>query len=463
MAQRLFVLLGLMLAGCSENPVVVFPPAGEAVYDSQPIPAYGATPTPQQRSWQDMEVNAFIHFGVNTFTGNEWGTGDESPSVFNPTALDARQWAAAAQAGGVRGLILTAKHHDGFALWPTPTSSHDVASSPWRGGEGDVVRELSEATRAFNLEFGIYLSPWDRHEPKWGTPAYNEFYMAQMYELTRPGTSNYGRLFEVWLDGAHGDEVTQEQLDTYESTRWIREIRDHQPGAVIAFSRDVQYSGNEDGLAPETYWNDQYGYWSPMECNTPFRGGWFWHADENPKSVSELVEIYFRTVGRDCVLLLGLAPDRRGLLEDEDVARLREWRATLDELFETDLARGREAVASSTREGGRGWEAGAAVDGDPDSFWASAERTGSVEVDLAAEQRVGVVEIREPIRYGQRVSAFSIEAEVGGAWREVASGTTVGRRRLFRLDAVRARRWRLTIEASRAEPAISTFALYREP
>ena len=451
----------LLALGCSDDLLGPEPMDRGDVFVSPPIPSVGPTPTPTQMAWQDLEVTAFIHFGVNTFTGREWGTGREDPAVFAPTALDATQWAQAAYDAGIGGLILTAKHHDGFALWPSAHSGHTLAASPYRGGAGDVVRETADAAREVGIEFGIYLSPWDRREPSWGTPSYNDFYLAQMGELLSPDVGeNYGRVFEVWLDGAHGDGVTQAQLDTYDVGRWEGFIRRRQPGAIVAFSRDVLYSGNEGGAAPETHWNDSGGYWRPMECNMPFRTGWFWHAEEDPKPVDELVDAYFRTVGRDCVLLLGLAPDRRGLLEAEDVIRLGEWRRALDALFAVDLAEGQPATASSTRPGSGGWAPGAATDGDADSFWAAGEATGWLEVEPRGDWPVGVIEVREPIRYGQRIGAFAVEAWDGEAWREVARGTTVGRRRLIRVEPTRATRWRLRVEEARAAPAVSQFGLY---
>lgn len=464
MRYLLILAAAVIGGGCSsdapfgpEEPPV---PRPDVRFVSDPIPKFGATPTPSQQAWQEMEVTAFIHFGVNTFTDREWGTGDEDPSVFNPTALDAAQWVRAARDGGIGGLILTAKHHDGFALWPSQFSSHTVAASPFRDGQGDVVRELSDAARAGGVEFGIYLSPWDRHEPRWGTPAYNWFYISQADELVNANGANYGNLFEFWIDGAHGEEVTQAQRDTYDSSAWESHIRLRQPGTLIAFSRDIQYSGTEEGVGSSTYWNDRGGYWSPIECNMPFRDGWFWHPNEDPKPLDELVDTYFRTVGRGCVLLLGLAPDRRGLIEEEDVERLREWRAALDAIFETDLAEDLPATASSVRPGSDGWQASAATDGEPDSFWAADAPTGWLEVDLEAPERVGVVDIREPIRYGQRIAAFAVEAMIDGQWREVVSGTTVGRRRALRFPPVVAQRWRLRIDDARAAPAVSHFGLY---
>lgn len=407
-----------------------------------------------------MEINAFIHFSVNTFTDVEYGTGDEDPDVFNPTELDPSQWARVTKEAGMGGLVLVAKHHDGFALWPSSYTQHSVAYGQWRGGRGDLVRETATATHEAGLDFGIYLSPYDLHDSRYGTQAYNDYFMAQIYELTGPHVNSYGQLFEFWLDGFGGVGGTTAELPY---PAFHQEIRRYQPGILIAFSRDIDWSGTEAGEAPETYWNARDNSWIPIECDMPFRPGWFWHPNEDPKPLEEMVDVYFRTVGRDCVLLLGLAPDRRGLIEDEDVRRLQEWRQELDRLFETNVADNAPAVASSTRPGSDGWSPGAATDGEKDSFWAANEATPRLEVDLGAPRRVSIIEIGEPIRYGQRIEAFHVEAWDGTAWREVGRGTTVGRRRLLRIAPVVAQKWRLVIDGSRAVPAVHTFALYAPP
>ena len=467
--MRPFCLLAcLAIAGCADSLGPTFdqavPPRPDARYESPAIPAVGAVPLPHQLAWQDREVHALVHIGVNTFTGREWGTGGESPRVFRPSALGASQWADAARAGGVAGLILTAKHHDGFALYPTRHSDHSVAQSPWRGGQGDLVRETADAARAAGLAFGVYLSPWDRHEPTWGTAAYNDFYTAQLAELTDPAVgADYGDLFELWLDGAHGEEVTEAQRAVYDWAGWRDQIGRAQPSALVAFGPELRYGGNERGVGPETHWHPLDGRWSPIECVAPFRAGWFWHPDDGPKSLDALMDIYFASVGRDCTLLIGLAPDRRGLLEREDVDRLREWREAVDRLFATDLAAEAPAIASSTRPGSAGWAAGAATDGDPASFWASADTSAWVETDLGVPLTANVVEIREPVRFGQRIAAFRVEALVKGSWQTVARGTTVGRRRLLRFAPAEAQRWRLVVEDARGAPAVAQFSLYGGP
>ncbi len=457
--------LGCLLWGCADDlaaegaDVPLYRPG--APFVSLPIPPAGAVPSPQQDAWGDMDVNALVVYGPNTFTDREWGTGRESPSVFAPSALDAAQWVAAAKGGGIRGIILTAKHHDGFALWPSARTAHTVARSPWRGGRGDLVRELGDATRAAGLQFGVYLSPWDMHEPTFGTPAYDAFYQAQQRELIGRPSGVAGPIFEFWMDGAFGDDVPQYVRDGMDWRGFSEAVYGEQPDALVAFSRDIAWSGTEAGRAPDTYWNDREGAWTPIECDMAFRAGWYWHPRENPKSVNEMVDVYFRTVGRGCVLLLGLAPDRRGLMEAEDVRRLADWKRRLNRIFETNWAAYAPATASSARAGDGGWAPGAATDGDRASFWAADTTSGWLEVDLGAPRRVSVVEVAEPVRYGQRIEAYHVEALVGDRWVTASRGTTVGRRRLDRIRTTTAQRWRLVIDGARADAAVSTFALYR--
>ena len=314
------------------------------------------------------------------------------------------------------------------------------------------------------MEFGIYLSPWDRNHELWGTEAYNDYFVTTMWELIAPTLSLYGPPFEVWLDGAHGPDVTREQLRSYDGNWWLREIRQNAPGAVIALDHDVFWPGNEDGTASPTNWSirDDFARWAPYECNTTIRTDthWFWHPDDVPIGLSDLVDMYFRSVGRACTLLLNVPPDRRGLVSPEDEARLREWRAALDSIFDHDVAFRSAVTASSTRPGSPGWAAGAAVDDDPDSFWAAEADTASVEIDLGQPQTVNVLELAEPIRYGQRIGAFRLDAWDGRAWTTVARGTTVNYKRLLRFPPTTAQRWRVVVEESRAAPALSQIGLY---
>lgn len=437
-------------------------------------------PMPRQLAWQQRELALFLHFGVNTFTDREWGDGRESPAVFDPSAMDARQWARVARETGFRAIILTAKHHDGFALWPSAHTDYSVARSPWRDGRGDVVGELAEAARAEGIGLGLYLSPWDRHEPSYGDEAaYNRFYLAQLRELL----TGYGPLVEVWFDGAKGEDARDMAYDFAAYWSLVREL---QPDAVIFSDEgpDVRWIGNEHGFAGETNWSmldrsrvtigkpGQEAYlnagdpegrdWVPGECDVSIRPGWFWHPDEAPKSLEALLEIYFKSVGRNCVLLVNVPPDRRGLLPDEDVARLREFRAALEKIFAVELAGGRTARAGNVRGGDERFGAGRAVDGDLTTYWATDDTVGTswLEVDLGRAMTFSLARMQEPIALGQRVASYRIEAWTGDAWRTVSRGTTIGYQKLDRFAPVTASRVRLVIERARACPLIAEFGLY---
>jgi alpha-L-fucosidase len=426
------------------------PPEREAA------PPLGPLPTSRQLAWHELERCAFVHFGIDTFTDSEWGTGREDPALFDPTDLDARQWASALEESGFRGLILTAKHHDGFCLWPSKLTAHSVARSPWRGGQGDLVREVAEACREHGLRFGVYLSPWDRHEPCYGdSRRYDDHYVGQLTELL----TSYGPIFEVWWDGACG-EGPNGRKQLYDWARYVRVVRELQPDAVI-FSDvgpDVRWAGNEKGFAGETCWGmlSPAGFvpglgappvqhlnegridgthWIPPECDVSIRPGWFWHAsqDAQVKSLHELLEIWYASVGRGANLLLNVPPDRRGRFHENDVARLKELDATLKTVFAHDLARGRKLA--------RG----------PD--W--------LEVDLGGDVELDHVVLREDLRQGQRVARFRVEGLVEGGWRELARATTIGNRRVLRFPAARVRRVKVAVEESRAEPRITALELYR--
>ena len=468
MIRVLSAVAALSLAACSgESPVAPLPPEAEPPprYVSERIPPVNPVPSPAQLRYQRMETNTFVHFGLNTYTGLEWGDGTTDPALFDPVEFDPAQWARIFKDVGFEGVLFVAKHHDGFLLWPSAHSDYSVAASPWRGGRGDVVAEVAAAVRDAGLEFGLYLSPWDRNHPSWGTPAYNDYFLATFWELMGWDNEITGSLFQVWFDHGHDMTiVTQEQIATYDWHRWIREVRLHQPGAVVAPEWDAFYPGNEEGAAPATNWSarDNFNLWAPYECDTPLRAvhSWFWHPQDAPKPLDHLVDVYFTTVGRACTLHLAVGPDQRGLVAPDDEARLREWRAALDAIFAEDLALRAAATASSVRPGSDGWAPGAAVDGDPDSFWSTAEPTGWLEVDLGEPRTVNVIELAEPIRYGQRIAAFRVEAHDGGDWRTVVEGTTVNYKRLLRVEPTTARRWRVVIDDARAAPALSQFGLY---
>ncbi len=426
-----------------------------------------AVPTAQQLAWQQMEFIGFAHFGMNTFTDREWGDGKEDPALFNPTAFDAKQWAAALKDAGIKMLILTAKHHDGFCLWPSEFTEHSVKNSPWRDGKGDVVREVSDALREAGLQFGVYLSPWDRHEPSYGdSPAYNAHFQNQLRELL----SNYGKVTEVWFDGACAEGPNGKRQE-YDWAGYYGLIRELQPEALIAIcGPDIRWVGNESGVARETEWSVQPAspsqhpggrsmVWWPAECDVSIRPGWFYHAadDARVRSLADLLDIYYKSVGRNSVLLLNIPPDRRGLIHENDVRRLRELRQVLDRTFAVNFAQGK-----TTRAAG---EAAKAVDGNPASYWTAqdGQTAATLEIDLGAAVTFNRSLVQEAIVLGQRVESYSLEAWDGQVWREFAKGTTIGYKKLDRFSDVTASRVRLTIGQSRAVPAIAEVGLFFEP
>jgi alpha-L-fucosidase len=399
------------------------------------------TPSAAQLQWQRDELAMFVHFGVNTFTNREWGDGAEDPAIFSPDRLDARQWARSARAAGFRAMILTAKHHDGFCLWPTRTTTHSVASSGWRGGQGDVVREFVDACRAESLRVGLYLSPWDRNAPVYGdSPRYNDLYCDQLTELL----TRYGEISEVWFDGANG-EGPNGKKQVYDWPRFWGTVRRLQPGAVMFSDAgpDVRWIGNERGLASETNWSTvdpavvaypgesgdavmhmlQHGdpngsVWRPGETDVSIRPGWFHHPAEDTRvrTTDDLVDVYFTSVGRNSKLLLNVPPTRDGLLHELDVARLVGMRSRLDAMFDRQIARGADGAA------------------------------------LATPAPVSVIDLREDITRGQRVSRYTVEGEQNGVWTPLARGTTIGYRRLHRVATERVSRVRLKIEEAVDRP-----------
>jgi alpha-L-fucosidase len=415
-------------------------------------------PSPSQLNWQRQELHAFVHFGPNTFSGEEWGSGREDPRSFNPTAFDARQWAHAFKQAGFTGVVITAKHHDGFCLWPSRLSTHTVAASPWRNGTGDVLRELSDACRAEGIGFGVYLSPWDRNHPAYGTPGYNAVFAKMLEEVL----GNYGPVFEVWFDGANGEGPNGKRQE-YDWPLFISTVRRLQPQAVIFSDAgpDIRWIGNERGEAPLTTWSmidrdryvpgtplsdelgegTQFGTdWVPPECDVSIRPGWFHRASEDKvvKSPARLLSLYEQSVGRNCTLLLNVPPDRRGLLADADLAALSGFRAALDARYGTDLA----ASASVTASRG-------------DSLPAS------ITIRLRTATTFDRVVVQEAIELGQRVDAFIVEAEAGGAWHRIATGTTIGHKRILPVPLTTATAVRVTVVESRAAPALAAISLYR--
>jgi alpha-L-fucosidase len=459
-----------------------------------PAPA-GATPSARQLAWHEREFYGFIHFSINTFTDKEWGYGDEAASVFNPAALDARQWARVARDAGMKGLIITAKHHDGFALWPSRFTEHSVKRSPWKDGTGDVVGDLAAACREYGLAFGVYLSPWDRNHAEYGRPAYLEYYRNQLRELL----TNYGPVAEVWFDGANGGDGyyggarERRRIDGSTYYDWANTwklVRELQPMATM-FSDvgpDVRWVGNEKGVAFETSWNpitlDGYypGHprytqiaagkpdgveWVPPEVDVSIRPGWFYHPAEDPKvvSVDRLVEIYEQSIGRGSNLLLNIPPDRRGLIPEIDAQRLREFGERITATYKTDLARQATARASHVRAGAAVFSAAGVNDGQSSSYWATDDgvTTGTLELQWPNPVRIDRLVIQEFITRGQAVESWLIETEAEAGWAPLARGTTIGHKRIATFPPVTTRRVRLTIEKARASLAISAVGAYLAP
>ncbi|KAM0929853.1 hypothetical protein ACQ4PT_001314 [Festuca glaucescens] len=440
-------------------------------------------PSAAQLAWQRREVIMFFHFGMNTFTDSEWGTGAEHPSLFAPSALNATQWMDAAEAAGASLAILVAKHHDGFCLWPSAYTAHSVRASPWHGGASDLVREFTDAAHARGIDPGLYLSPWDRHDELYGREVeYNEYYLAQLHELL----TGYGKVSEIWFDGAKGKNATNM---TYHFQEWFQTVRQLQ-GAINIFSEagpDVRWVGDEKGFAGSTCWStvnrssitigaegiekyintgDPRGTdWVPPECDVSIRTGWFWHRNETAKPLSQLLRIYYNSVGRNCVLLLNAPPNTTGLVEDADIARLREFRAAVTRIFGTDLAKGSTAKASSER--GAGFEAHKVLDGSDDTYWAPTAEDGrrngywiELRRPAASARPFNVVRIQEHVALGQRVERH--EVFVDGV--AVASGTTVGHKRLHRLARpVAGRTVKVWLAARRGVPLVSAVGLHLDP
>jgi alpha-L-fucosidase len=450
--------------------------------------AANVRPSLRQLAWQDLEFIGFIHYTVNAFTDKEWGEGTESPSIFNPTQLDTRQWAQVCKDAGMKMIILTAKHHDGFCLWPSQYTEHSVKNSPYKDGKGDIVGELAQACREAGLKMGLYLSPWDRHEPTYGdTETYNRYYKNQLRELL----TNYGEITEVWFDGAKGPNAKNMEYDWNGYYALVHEL---QPKAVIFNGPDIRWVGNERGYARESEWSvmnrnekpfdfikatakdlgslealgtGNHLIWYPAETDVSIRPGWFYHAkeDDRVKSIERLLDIYFSSVGYNSVLLLNLPPDRRGLIHENDVQRLREFRKALNAIFAENLAFGAKAKASSVRGNNPAFTADKIADGNKETYWMTDDWTtaADIEFDLGGDRTFNVAELGEHIRTGQRISAFVLEVWDGNNWREFTRGTTVGYKRLLRFKEVTTTKVRLRILDSRVCPTLSGFGLYHAP
>ncbi|RYG45166.1 glycoside hydrolase family 29 (alpha-L-fucosidase) [bacterium] len=436
-------------------------------------------PEPRQLEWQRMEANAFVHFGPNTFTSEEWGSGREDPNVFAPTQLDCDQWVRTFKDAGLKGVVVTAKHHDGFCLWPTKFSTHTVAQSRWRNGQGDVLKELSAACRRHGLKFGVYLSPWDRNHPAYGTPEYNEVFKSMLREVL----TEYGPVFEVWFDGANG-EGPNGKRQVYDWPAFIQTVRECQPKAVIFSDAgpDARWVGNEDGHSAPTCWStidrDRYvpgtplsaeliegkqggTHWVPAECDVSIRPGWFYREseDEKVKSPATLLDLWERSVGQNAVLLLNVPPNREGKIAAPDVASLKEWNRLRKSIYGRNLAKGAKVNAPRFMSGNEGE---AIVDSKPETYWSTRSYLGPATVELelptlATFDRVG---LGEAVENGQQVNSFAVDAYVDDVWKEIGNGTTIGYRRILHVPKTTAQKVRIRFLGAIGMYTMSSFTLH---
>ena len=460
---RVDYLLFFLVLGCDtanlEDQYLLLGPSDA----SPPIEKMVAVPSASQLRWQQGEMYMFIHFGMNTFTGEEKGDGTAPPTLFHPTEYNPSQWAQVAKQTGFDGVVFTAKHHEGFALWPTSTTSYSVASSDWKQGQGDVLGDIATAAAAEELRFGIYLSPMDRNEPSWGTLAYNAFYLSQIDEAL----SRQDDVFEFWLDGYDNNADVPPPYDYHQIYQTIYR---HEPEAIIFGGAEIGWVGNESGIAGLTQWSvREPDQWFPSECDVANRPGWFWRESENDRvfRAKDLLQIYYTSVGRNCVLLLGVPPDTRGLIHENDVRELGMFRSMLDEIFGSNLIELGNASSASSRGEGPGWAAPNTIDDNPETFWVAGKRArrGTVSVLLDEAVTFNVIRLEEPIEYGQRVSRFSVQARNmdTNEWVRVASGTTIGYRRILHLPPFHTDQIKLIIEDAKGSPAISEIGLHFDP
>lgn len=440
-----------------------------------------------------MELTAFVHFSINTFTDKEWGYGDESPALFAPTALDPHQWTKTLKAAGFKSLILTCKHHDGFCLWPSAHTTHSIQNSPYKMGKGDLVKEVSDAAKKAGLYFGVYLSPWDRNRADYGSPAYIEYYRQQLKELF----TQYGPVVEMWFDGANGGDgyyggaKEKRQINGqyyYDWPNTLRLVSSLQPN-VIFFSDagpGVRWVGNEKGIAGTTNWNTlstdtlyagkagienllntgspDGDKWVPAEVDVSIRPGWFWHEKENDKvkTPEQLFDIYLSSVGRGSNLLLNIPPDKRGLFHENDVKALQGFRAILNKEFALNLAAKARVTATHTRSKDAAFSPLNITDGKADTYWATRDEhtTGSYTIALRQPQKVKYIVLQEYIQLGQRVKSFEVEAWTNQTWKKIADGTTIGYKRILKVNPIVTDKIRVNILGAKACPVISNTEVY---
>ena len=471
----------------SSNPTSNVLPAAHPEDKETEIGNHGPLPSKAQLDYHKEELAAFIHYGMNTYTNSEWGHGNEDPKNFNPTNLDTDQWIRTLKETGFKRTIMVVKHHDGFVIYPSKYTNHTVAASPWKDGKGDLLEEISKSATKYDMNMGVYLSPWDVNSPKYKVATqkeYNEYYLNQLKEiLGNPKYGNKGKFIEVWMDGARGSGA---QKVTYTFDEWFKYIKEAE-GDIAIFSAEptsVRWIGNERGIAGDPVWhkvkkanitenvkNEYLNHGDPDgdmysvgEADVSIRSGWFYHDNQQPKSLKELMDIYFKSVGRGTPLLLNIPPNKEGKFADADVARLKEFKATLDQMYATDFAKGATVTASSTRQNHL-YKASNLTDGKDDTSWALSNdaTTGSFTVDLGQKRRFDVVELKEDIAKGQRISGFKIEVEINGRWVPYGEGSTVGYRRLIQGQPVEAQKIRVTITGSQATPILTNFSVYKTP
>jgi alpha-L-fucosidase len=459
----------------------------------KPPEPFGPVPSERQLAWHDMEYYMFVHFTVNTFTDKEWGYGDEKESVFNPSELDCRQWAKVAKEAGMKGIIITAKHHDGFCLWPSQYTGHSVKNSKWKDGKGDVLLELRKACDEYGLKMGVYLSPWDRNSAFYSTPEYITYYRNQLRELL----TNYGDIFEVWFDGANGgdgyyggarEKRTIDRKTYYDWTKTHQIVRELQPMAVMFSDAgpDVRWVGNESGKGSLTNWcllkrdemypggdfakilgegHEDGNYWVPAEVDVSIRPGWFYHQKQDSlvRTPENLLVLYYSSVGRNSNLLLNVPPDRRGLLHENDVKSLLGFRELLNKEFGKDLAKGKKVLVTSKR--GKDYDGSRINDGNPETYWATNDyqTSGDIIIDLGTDTEINRIILQEYIKLGQRVQEFKVSIFNNGGWKPLTDGTTIGHKVIRKFPVVKTSKIKITISKSKACPVISNIELYRAP
>jgi len=469
--------------------------------DEQIQYAASIVPSERQLKWQELEFYAFLHFGVNTFTNSEWGNGNEDPEIFNPAKLDANQWANILKSAGMRAMIVTAKHHDGFCLFPSAYTDHSVKFSAWKDGKGDVLLEASEACKKYDLKFGVYLSPWDMHDPRYGEgEAYDKYFVNQLTELC----TKYGELFCVWFDGACGEGKNGRKQE-YDWERYFAVVREHQPNAVISIcGPDVRWCGNESGVGRKSEWSVvPYYYsdqeriaaasqqselkpprkvnfttldigsrkaikkaekliWYPAEVDVSIRPGWFYHKREDIsiKPLSKLMDIYYNSVGANAAMLLNIPPDRDGLIAERDEETLRSMGAQLKIDFNENLAE--DSIMTDSCRLDNEHSGQMALEADSDKYWHTGENPENAELilDLGDEYDIDKIVLGEHIRTGQHVEKFSLYAELDGKWKKLASETVIGYKRICRFPEIRVQRFRLVIEETRCFATINRFEAY---